>query len=79
MEKIPYLKYLGVSAIWLTPIYPSPGVDWGYDITNYREIDETMGTMKDFEELVNKLHESGLYNLLRHKLYNNNIQFMYLY
>jgi len=62
IEKIPYLKYLGVSAVWLTPIYPSPGRDMGYDITNYRGIDELMGTMEDFEELTNKLHESGLYN-----------------
>ncbi|KAE9538548.1 hypothetical protein AGLY_005647 [Aphis glycines] len=60
IEKIPYLKYLGVCAVWLTPIYPSPGVDMGYDITDYREIDEIMGTMEDFEELKNKLHENGI-------------------
>ncbi|XP_050058521.1 maltase 2-like [Aphis gossypii] len=60
IEKIPYLKYLGVCAVWLTPIYPSPGVDMGYDITDYRGIDEIMGTMEDFEELKNKLHENGI-------------------
>ncbi|KAE9522005.1 hypothetical protein AGLY_017595 [Aphis glycines] len=60
IEKIPYLKYLGVCAVWLTPIYPSPGVDSGYDITDYRGIDENIGTMEDFEELKNKLHENGI-------------------
>ncbi|KAL5239649.1 hypothetical protein ACI65C_007059 [Semiaphis heraclei] len=60
IEKIPYLKYLGISAIWLTPIYPSPGVDLGYDINDYRGIDEEMGTMEDFEELIKQLHESGI-------------------
>ncbi|KAF0702915.1 maltase A3-like isoform X1, partial [Aphis craccivora] len=60
IEKIPYLKYLGVCAIWLTPICPSPGVDMGYDITDYRAIDEIMGTMEDFEELKNKLHKNGI-------------------
>ncbi|XP_001944807.3 maltase A3-like [Acyrthosiphon pisum] len=60
IEKIPYLKYLGISAVWLTPIYPSPGRDMGYDITNYRGIDELMGTMEDFDELMEKLHESGI-------------------
>jgi len=62
IEKIPYLKDLGIAAIWLTPIYPSPGVDLGYDISDYRGIDEEMGTMEDFEELIKKLHESGLNN-----------------
>jgi len=62
IEKIPYLKYLGVCAVWFTPIYPSPGVDMGYDVTDYRGIDENIGTMEDFEELKNKLHENGLYN-----------------
>lgn len=47
-----YLKKLSVGAIWLTPIYPSPMVDNGYDISNYTEIDSTYGTMADFENLV---------------------------
>ncbi|XP_026814535.1 maltase A3-like isoform X1 [Rhopalosiphum maidis] len=60
IEKIPYLKYLGVCAVWLTPIYPSPGIDMGYDISEYRGINEIMGTMEDFNELKNKLHENGI-------------------
>ncbi len=47
-----YLKKLGVGAIWLTPIYPSPGVDNGYDISDYVEIDPAYGTMADFENLI---------------------------
>lgn len=47
-----YLKSLNVGAIWLTPIYPSPQVDNGYDISDYTAIDKTYGTMSDFDELV---------------------------
>ena len=46
-----YLKSLGVGAIWLTPIYPSPQVDNGYDISDYTAIDAAYGTMADFENL----------------------------
>jgi glycosidase len=60
INRIPYLKYLGVCAIWLTPIYPSPGVDLGYDITDFRGIDKVMGTMEDLEELITKLHDNGI-------------------
>ena len=54
-----YLKELGVDAIWLTPIYPSPQVDFGYDISDYKAIDPQYGTMADFDRLVaeaNKRH-----------------------
>jgi alpha-glucosidase len=47
-----YLKGLGVDAIWITPFYPSPQVDFGYDISNYRAIDPQYGTMADFDRLV---------------------------
>ncbi|XP_015374282.1 PREDICTED: maltase A3-like [Diuraphis noxia] len=60
IEKIPYLKFLGISAIWITPIYTSPGFDMGYDIKDYRGIDELMGSMEDFDELTSKLHENGI-------------------
>jgi oligo-1,6-glucosidase len=52
---------LGIGAVWLTPIYPSPGFDLGYDITDFRSIDPLMGSMHDFDELLKKLHENGLY------------------
>ena len=51
-KHLDYIKSLGVGAIWLTPIYPSPMVDNGYDISDYTNIDPTYGTMADFEGLV---------------------------
>jgi alpha-glucosidase len=51
-NRLDYLKTLGVDAIWLTPIYPSPQVDFGYDISNYEAIDPQYGTMTDFDRLV---------------------------
>ncbi len=58
-ERLDYLKELGVDAIWLTPIYPSPQVDFGYDISDYENIDPQYGTLADFDQLVaeaNKRH-----------------------
>src|SRR5277367_6695678 len=51
-QRLDYLKLLGVDAIWLSPIYPSPQVDFGYDISNYEGIDPQYGTLKDFDHLV---------------------------
>jgi len=51
-SRLDYLKALGVDAIWLTPIYPSPQVDFGYDISNYVAIDPAYGTIADFNRLV---------------------------
>src|SRR5277367_2366212 len=51
-SRLDYLKTLGVDAIWLSPIYPSPQVDFGYDISNYEDIDPQYGTLKDFDHLV---------------------------
>ena len=51
-SRLDYLKTLGVDAIWLTPIYPSPQIDFGYDISDYVAIDPPYGTMADFDRLV---------------------------
>ena len=51
-SRLDYLKDLGVDAIWLTPCYPSPQVDFGYDISDYRNIDPQYGTLADFDRLV---------------------------
>src|ERR1700722_8884327 len=51
-SRLGYLKTLGVDAIWLTPIYPSPQVDFGYDISDYENIDPAYGTLADFDRLV---------------------------
>uniref|UniRef100_U5ESA4 alpha-glucosidase n=1 Tax=Corethrella appendiculata TaxID=1370023 RepID=U5ESA4_9DIPT len=60
IEKLDHLKNLGVDAVWLSPIFKSPMYDFGYDISNFREIDEIFGTMGDFDELVAKAKELGL-------------------
>ena len=59
-SKIPYLKDLGVDFVWITPFYPSPMADWGYDVAEYCDIDPTFGTLDDFDELVEKAHQSGI-------------------
>ena len=46
-----YLQELGIDAIWITPIYPSPQVDFGYDVADYEAIDPQFGTMEDFDHL----------------------------
>jgi alpha-glucosidase len=51
-ERLDYLKQLGVDAIWLTPCYPSPQADFGYDISDYENIDPQYGTLADFDRLV---------------------------
>jgi alpha-glucosidase len=53
-QRLDYLKTLGVDAIWLSPIYPSPQVDFGYDVSNYEAIDPQYGTMADFDRLVSE-------------------------
>jgi alpha-glucosidase len=51
-QRLDYLKTLGIDAIWISPMYPSPQVDFGYDISNYEAIDPQYGTLKDFDKLV---------------------------
>ncbi len=51
-SKLDYLQQLGVDAIWITPCYPSPQVDFGYDVSDYENIDQMYGTMADFDHLV---------------------------
>lgn len=60
ISRLDYLKNLGISAIWLTPIYPSPQVDNGYDVSDYYDIDSACGTMDDFELLVKLAHERDI-------------------
>jgi alpha-glucosidase len=59
-EKAEYLEWLGVGAIWLSPIYPSPDADLGYDISDYRAIDPRFGTLEDFDGLLTALHERDI-------------------
>jgi alpha-glucosidase len=59
-SRLDYLKDLGIGAIWITPIYPSPGVDNGYDIADYTAIDPKYGTMADFDSLVAEAKRRGI-------------------
>src|SRR5438094_4974709 len=59
-KHLDYLKGLGVDAIWITPFYPSPQVDFGYDISDYRAIDPQYGTMADFDRLVTEARKRNI-------------------
>jgi len=63
-NKLDYLQWLGVDAIWISPIYPSPMADFGYDISNYTDIDPIFGTLNDFDALLADAHDRGLKVLL---------------
>jgi alpha-glucosidase len=60
VHRLPYLLTLGVDAIWLSPIFPSPMADFGYDISDYTGIDPLFGTMENFDALVQAAHDAGL-------------------
>ncbi|MFI7701578.1 alpha-glucosidase [Nonomuraea sp. NPDC049480] len=60
VEHIDHLTELGVDVVWLSPVYPSPHDDNGYDISNYQDIDPVFGTLDDFDTLVETLHRNGI-------------------
>lgn len=60
IEKLDYLKTLGVDILWLSPIYDSPNDDNGYDIRDYHQIMKEFGSMADFDELLEAVHERGM-------------------
>ena len=60
IEKLDYLKELGITAVWLSPCYKSPNADNGYDISDYRDIMDEFGTLDDWKEMVQGLHERGI-------------------
>jgi alpha-glucosidase len=62
--KLDHLAWLGVDGIWLTPIMPSPGADWGYDVSDYLDVDPAFGTLADLDELVAATGEHGIRVLL---------------
>jgi len=59
-SRLPYLRRLGVDAIWLNPFYPSPQADAGYDVADYRDVEPAFGTLADFDGLVSDAHDLGL-------------------
>jgi alpha-glucosidase len=63
-SKLDYLKDLGVDAIWITPCFPSPQVDFGYDVSDYENIDPMYGTLADFDKLSDEAHKRGIHIIL---------------
>lgn len=59
-SKLEYLKQLGVGCVWLTPFYPSPKVDQGYDVSDYENVDPDYGTLEDFRAFVKQAHALGI-------------------
>src|SRR5690348_17169160 len=55
-SRLDYLRELGIDAIWISPIYPSPMADFGYDVADYTGIDPIFGTMDDFDRLLHEAH-----------------------
>ncbi len=59
-DKLEYIKSLGVDGIWFSPIYPSPNADFGYDISDYKDIHPDFGTLDQFKKVLNRAHELGM-------------------
>ena len=59
-SRLDYLKDLGINAIWISPFYPSPMADFGYDVSNYTGVDPLFGTMSDFDAVLARAHQLGL-------------------
>ncbi|WP_029033235.1 alpha-amylase family glycosyl hydrolase [Salinimicrobium terrae] len=60
IEKLDYIKNLGIDAVWISPIYPSPMADFGYDVSDYTGIHPMFGNMDDIDELLNEVHIRGM-------------------
>lgn len=60
IEGLSYLKDLGINAIWLSPFYPSPMADFGYDISDYQDVDPMFGTLDDFRRLLSEAHRLNI-------------------
>lgn len=59
-SRVPYLKELGIDAVWLSPFYPSALADGGYDVDDYRNVDPRLGTLEDFDAMAAALHQAGI-------------------
>jgi oligo-1,6-glucosidase len=60
LAHVDHLEWLGVDAVWLSPVYPSPQHDNGYDVSDYRDIEPRFGTLGDLDQLISALHERGI-------------------
>jgi len=59
-NRLDYLQWLGIDAVWLTPFFVSPMLDFGYDIADYCAVDPAFGTLADFDRLVEQLHRRDI-------------------
>ena len=73
ISRLPYLKDLGVGAVWLSPFYKSPMKDFGYDVSDYRQVDPLFGTLKDFDTMIKEAHDLGIKRMKRTKRYHISI------
>ncbi len=60
IQRLPYVADLGVDAIWISPFFKSPMKDFGYDVSDYKDVDPMFGTLGDFDALINRAHDLGL-------------------
>lgn len=60
ISRLPYVASLGVDAIWVSPFFTSPMLDYGYDVSSYRDVDPMFGSLGDFEALIYRAHDLGL-------------------
>ena len=60
VQRLDHLQWLGVDAVWISPFYPSPMDDFGYDVTDHRAVDRAYGSMVDFDRLVAEAHARGI-------------------
>jgi alpha-glucosidase len=64
IDRLDHIAGLGAAAVWLSPVYPSPNADFGYDVSDFQSVDPTFGTLADLDELINRAHDRGLKVLL---------------
>jgi alpha-glucosidase len=74
ISKLDYIASLGVDAVWLSPIYPSPQADFGYDVSDYCGIEPAYGTLADFDRLLEAAHKRGLKLILDQVLSHTSIE-----
>jgi alpha-glucosidase len=60
IEHLPHIADLGAHAVWLSPVYPSPNADFGYDVSDFRDVEPSFGALGDLDELIGRAHELGL-------------------
>lgn len=78
-SKLKYVKDLGMDGVWFSPIYKSPMADFGYDISDYRDIHEEFGTLQDFYEVLDECNRLGLKLVLDFVPNHSSGKFLYFY